>query len=133
MTENGIAQIVHEKCLKIQQTLGVGLLEKAYQQVLVYELRKEGLKVETEVELPINYEQLTINNAYRVDLLVEDKVIIEIKAIDKLLPIHRSQVLTYLRMSGKKLGLLMNFGDSNYSENYKRILNCASPDELERE
>ncbi len=132
MTENEIAKIVHNKYQKVLQTLGVGLLEKAYQTVLDYELQQEGLRVESEVELPINYEGIVLDNAYRVDLLVEDKVIIELKAVEKLVPIHRSQLLTYLKMSGKRLGLLINFGDTQYTDNFKRVLNCNNPAELDK-
>lgn len=133
MTENEIAQIVYQKYQKIVQSLGIGLLEKAYQTILAYELRQAGLSVETEVELPIRYEGISVENAYRVDMLVENKVILELKAIEKLTPIHRSQLLTYLKMSGKKLGLLINFGDTQYKDNFKRILNCDDPDELDVE
>ena len=133
MTENEIAQIVHHTYQKIQKTIGPGLLEKAYQLILAYELRQTGLDVQTEVNLPIKYESLVVEQAYRLDMLVEGKVIIEIKAVEKLSPIYRSQLLTYLKMSGKKLGLLINFGDTNYADNFKRVLCCTSPDELDKE
>lgn len=131
MSENEIAKIVYIAYKKIGQTLGLGLLEKTYGEVLAYELQKAGLSVEKEVDLPIKYESLCVEHAYRIDLLVDNKVIIELKAQDKLLPIHQAQLLTYLRLSGKKLGLLINFGSSLTSESFKRVVNCKNVAELD--
>mgnify|MGYP003293530489 CR=1 FL=1 len=132
MTENEIAQIVYTAYKKMMHTLGTGLLEKAYEEVLAYELRKEGLTVEKEVDLSLQYESLCVEHAYRIDLLVENKVIIELKAQDKLLPIHQTQLLTYLKLSNKKLGLLINFG-GNSSDSFKRIINCTAITELDQD
>ena len=131
MTENEIAKIVFESYQRVLKTLGPGLLEKAYQTILAYELKKHGLIVETEVALPVIYEDVILDQAYRVDILVENKVILELKAVDKLIDVHRSQLLTYLRMSHKKLGLLINFGSPLYAENFKRVLNCDNVAELD--
>jgi len=133
MTENEISKIVYESYQRVLKTLGPGLLEKAYQTILAYELKKHGLTVETEVELPVIYEGIVLDQAYRVDILVENKVIIELKAVEKLIDVHRSQLLTYLRMSHKKLGLLINFGSSLYTDSFKRVLNCDSVAELDKE
>jgi len=132
MTENEISKIVFESYQKVLKALGPGLLEKAYQTILAYELKKHGLVVETEVELPVIYEGIVLEQAYRVDILVENKVIIELKAVEKLIDVHRSQLLTYLRMSHKKLGLLINFGSALYTDNFKRVLNCDSIAELDK-
>lgn len=121
MTENEISAIVYDKYRTISAELGTGMLEHVYQEVLAYELRNEGLKVETEVHLPITYKELKVENAYRVDILVEDKVILELKAVEKLLPIHASQLYTYLKFGNKKLGLLLNFG--NAYGGVKRVVN----------
>lgn len=131
MTENEISKIVFESYQRVLKTLGPGLLEKAYQTILAYELKKHGLIVETEVALPVIYEDVILDQAYRVDILVENKVILELKAVDKLIDVHRSQLLTYLRMSHKKLGLLINFGSPLYAENFKRVLNCNNVAELD--
>ncbi|MBQ0137221.1 MAG: GxxExxY protein [Bacteroidales bacterium] len=131
MTENEISKIVFESYQRVLKTLGPGLLEKAYQTILAYELKKHGLIVETEVALPVIYEDVILDQAYRVDILVENKVILELKAVDKLIDVHRSQLLTYLRMSHKKLGLLINFGSPLYAENFKRVLNCDNVAELD--
>lgn len=123
MTENEIAAIVYNLHKEILSTIGSGMLEHAYRDILAYELRQAGLHVDTEVELPLRYKTLNIPNAYRIDLLVEDKVIIELKAIEKLLPVHGAQLLTYLRLSGKKLGLLLNFGGVYSASGFKRVVN----------
>lgn len=123
MTENEIAAIVFELHKEILANIGGGMLEHAYQEILSYELKEKGLKVETEVELPLQYKTLNIENAYRIDILVEDKVVIELKAVEKLLPIHHSQLLTYLKLSNKKLGLLVNFGGPYALAGFKRVAN----------
>lgn len=133
MTENQIAQVIFEACTKIYQSVGPGLLEKTYEQILVYELQKRGLSAVAQQPLPIQYEDLCIENAYRMDILVEDKVVIELKAQDCLTTTNRAQLLTYLRFSKKKLGILVNFGGGMFKDNYKRIVNCSDASELDRE
>ncbi len=123
MTENEISNIVYHAHKNILSTIGSGMLEHAYQEILAYELREAGLNVKTEVELPIHYKTLTIEKAYRIDVLVEDKVILELKAVEKLLPIHSAQLMTYLKLSGLKLGMLLNFGSSAPTDNIKRVVN----------
>ena len=133
MTENEIAQIVYVSYDKILKILGVGLLEKAYSAALAYELRKCGFKVDVEVEQPVMYESVQIAPAYRMDLLIEDKVVVELKSVENLLPVHKAQLLTYLRLSNKRLGLLINFGNSYRIDGFKRIINCATPEDLNKE
>lgn len=123
MTENEISNIVYNTHQSILNTIGSGMLEHAYQEILAYELREAGLEVKTEVELPIRYKNLTVEKAYRIDVLVEDKVILELKAVDKLLPVHSTQLMTYLKLSGIKLGMLLNFGSGTSAGSIKRIVN----------
>jgi len=95
--------------LRVHTELGPGLLESAYQACLVYELRKSGLEVRSEVPLPVIYDRVSLNIGYRIDLLVENEIIIEIKAIERVAPVHKAQLLSYLRLSKRKVGLLRNF------------------------
>lgn len=109
--------------LEVHKTIGVGLLENAYEVALVYELKKLGLKVENQVSLPLKYKEVSIDNAYRIDLIVEDKVIIEIKSVLDIHPIFYSQVLTYLKLTNIKLGLLINFNTPLIKDGIHRIVN----------
>jgi len=123
LIENKLSGIVLDASIKIHSKLGPGLFESVYQKCLAYELEKAGLSVKTEVRLPIEYEGLLIINAFKVDILVEDKLIIELKAVAELLPIHRTQLTTYLKLSEKKLGLLINFGGYRIKDGFVRIAN----------
>lgn len=107
--ENPIGDQIVDAAIPIHRTLGPGLLESAYQQVLTYELQKRGLIVENEVTIPISYNDQVIQVGYRIDMLVNKAVIIENKTVEQLLPIHQAQLLTYLKLSGCKLGYLMNW------------------------
>ncbi len=121
-----VEEIAHEivdSVIKVHRALGPGLLESAYQKCLAYELRKRGLRVECEVGLPITYDGHTIDVGYRIDMLVEECVLIENKSVDHLLPIHHAQVLTYLKLRGLRLGLLINWNVRLAKEGIKRILN----------
>lgn len=118
MTENEISYKIRGCIFNVFNTLGPGLLESAYEAVLSYELRKEGLEVKTQVPLPLVYDEIKMDIGYRIDLLVENKVIIEIKSVENLAEVHHKQVITYLKLSGIKLGLLVNF---NYTEIDKSI------------
>lgn len=100
-----------------------GLLETVYEVTLAHELRKQGLAVQRQVPIPITYDELTFDEGFRADLLVEDKVIIELKSVEKVAPVHSKQVLTQLRLSGKKLGLLINFGEVRLKDGIERIVN----------
>jgi|SRR5579871_1182654 len=123
MTENEIAKTVFELGLKVHRALGPGLLESAYEECLYYELLKAGIKTEKQKPLPLIYETIKLDAGYRVDFLIENKLIIEIKAIEALADIHLAQVLTYLKLSGCKLGLLINFNTLLFKDGVKRIIN----------
>ncbi len=101
-------QIV-DAAIKVHRTLGPGLLESAYQTCLAYELRKRGLKVECEVPLPIMYEDIKVETSYRIDMLVEDCVIVENKTVERIIPLHEAQLLTYLKQKGCRLGFVLNW------------------------
>ena len=118
-----IAKIIVDSAIKVHRTLGPGLLESAYQQCLAYELCKRGLKVETEVELPLKYDQVQINVGYRVDMLVENQIIIENKTVDELAPIHQAQLLTYLKLRDCRLGFLLNWNVPLMKNGIKRMVN----------
>ncbi len=106
MTENEIASLIVDAALKIHKTLGPGLLESVYQATLSFELQKRGLRVAQQVGLPVHYEEVKLDLGYRVDLIVDDKVIIEIKSVEALVPVHKKQLVTYLRLTNLRLGLL---------------------------
>ena len=123
MTENELVDIVCNAGLKVHKTLGPGLLESAYEECLYYELQKSGLSVEKQKALPLIYEEVKLDAGYRVDLLIENKLIIEIKAVTALNELHVAQVLTYLKLSGCKLGLLLNFNTVLFKDGIKRVIN----------
>jgi GxxExxY protein len=109
--------------MKVHSVLGPGLLESAYETCLIHELRKQGLAVAAQVALPVEYDGVRLDAGYRIDLLVEDRVIVELKAVDQLLPIHQAQMLSYLKLSGKRVGLLINFNVVHLKHGIKRMLN----------
>ncbi|HKD82552.1 MAG TPA: GxxExxY protein [Candidatus Angelobacter sp.] len=121
--ENQISGIVLDAAIAVHTALGPGLLESAYQACLAYELRSRGLRIETQVPLPIRYREVFVDASYRLDIVVEDLVIIEIKAAERLIPVHEAQLLSYLKLSGKRLGLLINFHVVRLKEGYRRIVN----------
>lgn len=123
MDENQISKITVDCCYKIPKTLGPGLLESVYLEVLIYELRKMGLHCKKEVGIPIHYEDIIIEIGFRADLIVQDLVIIELKAIEKVLPVHKKQLMTYLKLTGKKLGLLVNFNSNLIKDGIERVVN----------
>lgn len=108
--------------MKVHSALGPGLLESAYEACLVHELKKRDVKVISQVALPVNYDGVTIELGYRLDLLVENKVIVELKAVDKVSPVHQAQLLSYMKLSGKKLGLLINFNVMHLRDGIKRVV-----------
>lgn len=109
--------------MKVRTALGPGLLESAYEACLLHELNKRGLKAVNQVPLAVVYDGLAIDCGYRIDLLVEDMVICELEAIESVLPVHKAQLLSYLRLSGKKLGLLINFHVLHLRDGIKRVVN----------
>lgn len=123
MTENELSKIVFECGLKIHKALGPGLLESAYEECLFYELTKTNLFVEKQKGLPLIYEEIRMDIGYRTDLIIENKLIVEIKAVEALNDIHLAQILTYLKLSGCKLGLLINFNSVLFKDGVKRIIN----------
>ena len=119
---DALARLVVDAAIKVHKALGQGLLESAYQACLEIELERRCVRFISQNVLPICYEGTTIEGAYRVDLLVDDQLIVELKAVDQLLPIHSAQVLTYLRLSGNRLGLLINFNTPLIKDGIKRIV-----------
>ena len=123
MTENEIATIVIGCAIEVHRHLGPGLLESAYQECLLYELKNKGLKVESEVPMPIIYKELSINHGYRMDILVVDKLVIELKTVECFTDVHLAQTLTYLRLGKYKLGLLINFKVTSLKQGIRRVIN----------
>jgi GxxExxY protein len=123
MTENELSKIVFECGLKVHKTLGPGLLESAYEECLFYEITKTGISVEKQKGLPLVYNEVKLDIGYRIDLLVENKFIVEIKAVEALTDIHTAQILTYLKLSNCKLGFLINFNTVLFKDGVKRIIN----------
>ena len=123
MTENEASKIIFDCALKVHKALGPGLLESAYEECLFYEIKKIGLKVEKQKPLPLVYEEVKLEIGYRIDLIVENKVIIEIKSVEALNDIHLAQILTYLKLSDCKLGMLINFNVTMIKNGIKRVVN----------
>ena len=122
MLLNDITYKIRGCLFKVHSTLGPGLLEKTYELCLAYELQQAGLNFRTQVELPIRYGNVLIDGGYRLDLLVEDKVIVELKSVEALEPIHTAQLITYLKLSKKELGLLVNFNVMDMKKGIHRII-----------
>jgi GxxExxY protein len=123
MTENEIAKIVVDCCYKIHTTLGPGLFESVYEKALIYELEKRGLNFEQQKGIPVYYDNVKMEMGFRADIIVENKVILELKSQEVLAPVHSKQLLTYLRVTGLKLGLLINFGEALIKNGIHRIVN----------
>jgi GxxExxY protein len=123
MTENEIAKIAVDVAYHLHSDLGPGLLESVYQEIYVFKLRERGLSVETEVEFPVVFEGKTFYSSFRIDILVEKKVVIELKSVEITLPVHKKQLLTYLRLTKLRLGLLVNFGSAYIKSGVVRVIN----------
>ncbi|ABK99716.1 conserved hypothetical protein [Pelobacter propionicus DSM 2379] len=123
MNENKIAEIIVDSCYKIHTTLGPGLLESVYESVLTHELQQRGLFVARQKALPIIYDGMVLDEGFRADLVVEDLVIVELKSVETIAPVHKKQLNTYLKLSGKRLGLLVNFGANLIKDGITRIAN----------
>jgi GxxExxY protein len=123
MTENAIAKEIVDAAFRIHTTLGPGLLESVYDAVLTYELVQRGLRVSRQQPIPVVYGAVRIDIGFKADLIVEDKVIVEIKSVEALAPVHRKQLLTYLRLADKRLGLLINFHVVLIKDGISRIVN----------
>jgi GxxExxY protein len=118
-----ITQSIIGAAIEVHKGLGPGLLESAYEACMIYELGVLGLKVESQKPLPLVYKRVRLDCGYRIDLLVEDKVIVEIKSVDQIMPIHHAQVISYLKLSGCKVGLLINFNEKLLKHGVHRIVN----------
>jgi GxxExxY protein len=123
MTENEISYLIRGAIFKLVRKLGAGLYENVYKHILKYELEKLGLNVKIEVPLPVIYDAILFDIGFRIDLLVNDKVIIEIKSVEKLADVHHKQIITYLKLTGLKLGILVNFNSDNIANDIYRKVN----------
>lgn len=123
MDENAISFEIRRAAFKVHTALGPGLLESVYELALAFELRQAGLRVETQVALPVVYAGHQLDGGYRLDLLVECKVIVELKSVEAILPVHHKQLLTYLKLSGLKLGQLINFNVDSLKDHMHRLVN----------
>ncbi len=123
MTENDISRIIVDVCYQVHVELGPGLLESVYEEILFQELKNEGLIVERQKPLPVVWRRKVLDLSYRTDLIVENKVIVEIKSVQEIHPVHPKQLLTYLKLSGLKLGLLINFNSPLIKTGITRIVN----------
>ncbi len=123
MTEQEISKLVFDSALKVHKILGPGLLESAYEECLFYELKKSNLKVEKQKALPLIYEEVKLDIGYRIDIIIEDKFIVEIKAVESLNEVHLAQLLTYLKLTNCKLGLLINFNVKLLKDGVRRVIN----------
>lgn len=122
MNTNEITYKIIGCAYKVHSSLGPGLLESAYEVCMMHELLKEGLRVEQQKPLPIIYEDIKLEGGYRIDLLVENKIVVEIKSVEAIAPIHKAQVLTYLKLSGSEIGLLLNFNVLDMKEGVNRLI-----------
>jgi GxxExxY protein len=120
---NEISAQVVDAAMKVHTALGPGLLENAYEICLKYELEKRDLRVQQQVALPVMYDGVRIDLGYRLDLLVEDQVIVELKTVDRMMPVHEAQLLSYLKLSNRRLGLLINFNVVHLRTGIKRMVN----------
>jgi GxxExxY protein len=123
MTENEVGDVIVHAALEVHTVLGAGLLESAYETCLAYELEKAGLKVQKQLSIPIVYKEVQLEVGYRLDLLVQDLVIVEVKAVERLQPIHVAQALSYLKLKGLKLGYLLNFNVEHMRQGIRRVVN----------
>jgi len=123
MNENEIAKIVVDAAFQIHKRLGPGLLETVYEVVLAHDLKRRGLKVKRQVPVAIIYDDIKFDEGFRADLIVEEKIIVELKSVEKVSPVHKKQLLTYLRLADKRLGLLINFGSELIRDGISRVVN----------
>lgn len=123
MNENQLSKLVLQAAIEVHKQLGAGLLESVYEKCLIYELEKIGLDVKSQILVPIFYKNEKLDSGFRLDLLIENKLILEIKSVKELEPIHTAQLLTYLKLTNLKLGLLLNFNVQLMKNGIKRIVN----------
>ena len=123
MTENEISTIIVDACFRIHTELGAGLFESVYEEILTYELNELGLYVERQKAIPVVWKNIKMEDGFRADLIIESKVIIEIKSVENVIPVHKKQLLTYLKLTRLKLGLLVNFNEALIKDGITRIVN----------
>jgi GxxExxY protein len=123
MTENEIAKIIVNTCYNIHVELGPGLLESVYEEILTYELQNQGLKVDRQKPIPVFWKDIRMDIGFRADLIVENKVVVELKSVELIAPVHPKKLLTYLRITGLKLGLLINFNEKLIKDGITRLVN----------
>lgn len=123
MTENEVSRVVVDACYHIHRRLGPGLLESVYETLLARELEQRGLRVQCQVPVSFMWDGISFDEGFRVDLLIEDKVIVELKSVERIAPAHAKQILTYLRLMDLRLGLLINFGEALIKDGIKRVVN----------
>jgi GxxExxY protein len=122
MSDNELSKLIIGCAIEVHKQLGPGLLESAYQECLYYEIKQAGLKVQKEKPMPIVYKEVKLDHGYRIDLLIEEKVVVEIKTVEAFSDVHTAQVLTYLRLGNYKLGLLFNFQTTVLKNGIKRVI-----------
>jgi GxxExxY protein len=123
MTENELSKIIVDCCFRIHSNLGPGLLESVYEEILFHELKKYNLTLKRQQGIPVKYDDIKMDLGFRADIIVNNKVIIEIKSIEAIAPVHQKQLLTYLKITGTKLGLLVNFNEALIKNGIQRIVN----------
>ena len=123
MTENEIATVIVDAALRVHRALGPGLLESVYEAALAFELRDRGLQVQRQVPIPVRYRTVIFDEGFRADLVVETKVIVELKSVERIAPVHPKQLLTHLRLADRRLGLLINFNVELLRDGIKRVVN----------
>jgi GxxExxY protein len=123
MIENNLSYAIRGAAFNVYNELGPGLLESVYEAALAFELEKDGYSVQKQKGLPVHYQGQTLDLGFRLDLLIENRIIVEIKSVETLLPVHHKQLLTYLRLTNHKLGLLINFNTDDLKHNIKRLVN----------
>jgi len=123
MTDNQLSYQIRGAIFEVYNTLGPGLLETVYEEALCFELHQRGLKVERQLEVPIRYKEASLSTPLRLDVIVEDQIIIELKSVKELLDVHYKQLLTYLRLMNKSLGILVNFNTDDISSSIRRVIN----------
>jgi GxxExxY protein len=123
LNENELTTLILDAAFRVHSRLGPGLLESVYQRVFAYELTKDGLSVEVQKSIPIFYDDLHFEEGYRADLIVEQKILLELKSVETLLPVHAKQVLTYLRLAKLRIGYVVNFGETHLKTGIKRLIN----------
>lgn len=123
MTDNQLSYHIRGAIFEVYNTLGPGLLETVYEEALCFELHQRGLKIERQLEVPIRYKEASLSTPLRLDIIVEDQIIIELKSVKELLDVHYKQLLTYLRLMNKSLGILVNFNTDDISSSIRRVIN----------